>query len=76
MPYMVAPGNHERDWPESGDIFGGQDSGGECGIVYESRFPMPYPGGGQPSLCVRPLVGDRRVENFVWVVSCETLGQQ
>ncbi|GIL41942.1 hypothetical protein Vafri_29 [Volvox africanus] len=44
MPYMVAPGNHERDWPGSGDFFGVQDSGGECGVAYERRFPMPYPG--------------------------------
>ncbi|EFJ46276.1 hypothetical protein VOLCADRAFT_105635 [Volvox carteri f. nagariensis] len=44
MPYMVAPGNHERDWPGSGDFFGVEDSGGECGVAYERRFPMPYPG--------------------------------
>ncbi|KXZ48677.1 hypothetical protein GPECTOR_26g580 [Gonium pectorale] len=44
MPYMVAAGNHERDWPGSGDLFGVQDSGGECGLAFERRFPMPYPG--------------------------------
>ncbi|PNW76719.1 hypothetical protein CHLRE_11g468500v5 [Chlamydomonas reinhardtii] len=44
MPYMVTPGNHERDWPGTGDAFVVEDSGGECGIPFEARFPMPYPG--------------------------------
>jgi acid phosphatase type 7 len=39
---MVADGNHERDWPDSGDRFEGQtDSGGECGVAHERRFLMP-----------------------------------
>eukprot|EP00927_Polykrikos_kofoidii_P026610 TRINITY_DN23667_c0_g1_i1.p1 TRINITY_DN23667_c0_g1~~TRINITY_DN23667_c0_g1_i1.p1 ORF type:complete len:687 (-),score=77.31 TRINITY_DN23667_c0_g1_i1:259-2238(-) len=42
-PYMVAQGNHERDWPGSGSDIGGSDSGGECGIPTSSRFPMPKP---------------------------------
>ncbi|KAG2446949.1 hypothetical protein HYH02_008103 [Chlamydomonas schloesseri] len=44
MPYMVTAGNHERDWPGTGDAFGVEDSGGECGIPFDARFPMPYPG--------------------------------
>lgn len=41
-PWMVAMGNHERDWPGSGDRFDlVEDSGGECGVAYQRRFPMP-----------------------------------
>ncbi|GFR45131.1 hypothetical protein Agub_g6511 [Astrephomene gubernaculifera] len=47
MPYMVAAGNHERDWPGSGDIFQVEDSGGECGVPMERRFAMPYQGTGK-----------------------------
>jgi phosphodiesterase/alkaline phosphatase D-like protein len=45
MPYMVAIGNHEYDWP--GQSFKpnwsnyGYDSGGECGMPYFKRFKMP-----------------------------------
>ena len=31
IPYMIAQGNHERDFPNSGSTFSGGDSGGECG---------------------------------------------
>jgi acid phosphatase type 7 len=41
LPWMVLPGNHERDWPDSGSLFSGDDSGGECGVPYNRRFPMP-----------------------------------
>lgn len=43
VPYMVSIGNHERDWPESGDWFpvDMHDSGGECGVAHERRFLMP-----------------------------------
>ncbi|KAG2498630.1 hypothetical protein HYH03_003377 [Edaphochlamys debaryana] len=44
LPYMVAPGNHERDWPNTADMFGVEDSGGECGVPYEHRFAMPQQG--------------------------------
>ena len=43
VPYMTAMGNHERDWPESGANVGQLDSGGECGVPYAHRFPMPPP---------------------------------
>ena len=42
-PYMVCIGNHERDFPKSGSLYDGSDSGGECGVPYEKRFPMPRP---------------------------------
>lgn len=42
LPYMTSIGNHERDWPGSGDRFPSQtDSGGECGVAHERRFLMP-----------------------------------
>jgi len=44
VPYMTVPGNHERDWPSTGDGFGdksGGDSGGECGVAYTRRVNMP-----------------------------------
>jgi len=40
VPYMTSNGNHERDYPDSGSLFNVKDSGGECGIPYESRFKM------------------------------------
>ncbi|KAJ9676632.1 hypothetical protein PVL29_021913 [Vitis rotundifolia] len=41
VPYMVASGNHERDWPNSGSFYDGTDSGGECGVPAETTFYFP-----------------------------------
>lgn len=41
IPWMTCDGNHERDWLNSGSLFTGRDSGGECGVAYERRFRMP-----------------------------------
>ncbi|KAK3162202.1 hypothetical protein QOZ80_1BG0086710 [Eleusine coracana subsp. coracana] len=41
VSYMTAIGNHERDYAESGSVYVTPDSGGECGVPYESYFPMP-----------------------------------
>lgn len=45
VPYMVCIGNHERDVLDpSHDIpYHTIDSGGECGVPYGARFPMPTP---------------------------------
>ncbi|CAM9572762.1 unnamed protein product, partial [Phaeothamnion confervicola] len=51
VPWMVAIGNHERDSPTTSTSgarkalagFRGFDSGGECGVPYAWRFPMPPP---------------------------------
>lgn len=43
VPYMVNVGNHERDYPNSGSLFQGKDSEGECGVPYTKRFRMPQP---------------------------------
>ncbi|XP_077228082.1 nucleotide pyrophosphatase/phosphodiesterase-like [Tasmannia lanceolata] len=41
VPYMVASGNHERDWPDSGSFYPTTDSGGECGVPAETMFYVP-----------------------------------
>nr|POE75869.1 putative inactive purple acid phosphatase 27 [Quercus suber] len=41
VPYMVASGNHERDWPDSGSFYTGTDSGGECGVIAETLYYVP-----------------------------------
>ncbi|KAL9667046.1 hypothetical protein QQ045_001391 [Rhodiola kirilowii] len=41
VPYMVASGNHERDWPDSGSFYNTIDSGGECGVLAETMFYVP-----------------------------------
>lgn len=41
VPYMIASGNHERDWPGSGSFYGNMDSGGECGVPAETMFFVP-----------------------------------
>ena len=47
VPYMTGEGNHERDWWGSGSLYDYRtDSGGECGIPYYARFPMPGVTGG------------------------------
>ena len=47
---LAFAGNHERDWPNTGDRFfeeNAMDSGGECGVVAEKRIPMPIPHPGE-----------------------------
>ncbi|CAI9765012.1 unnamed protein product [Fraxinus pennsylvanica] len=41
VSYMTAIGNHERDYEDSGSVYFTPDSGGECGVPYETYFPMP-----------------------------------
>ncbi|KAL1558743.1 putative inactive purple acid phosphatase 27 [Salvia divinorum] len=41
LSYMTAIGNHERDYMDSGSVYPTPDSGGECGVAYETYFPMP-----------------------------------
>ncbi|CAO2173530.1 unnamed protein product [Urochloa humidicola] len=40
-PYMIASGNHERDWPNTGGFFDVKDSGGECGVPAETYYYYP-----------------------------------
>lgn len=41
VAYMTSGGNHEIDYPNSTSYYNGTDSGGECGVPYNSRFNMP-----------------------------------
>jgi hypothetical protein len=43
VPTMMALGNHERDWPGTQTNYDSSyDSGGECGISAQVRYPMPW----------------------------------
>ncbi|XVE99859.1 hypothetical protein REPUB_Repub03eG0237800 [Reevesia pubescens] len=48
VSYMTAIGNHERDYADSGSCYSTPDSGGECGVPYETYFPMPTPAKDKP----------------------------
>lgn len=37
-----------RDFPGSGSVYDKSDSGGECGVAYESYFQMPTPAADKP----------------------------
>ncbi|KAL2905411.1 putative inactive purple acid phosphatase 1 [Bienertia sinuspersici] len=41
VPYMIASGNHERDWPGTGSFYQNRDSGGECGVLAQNMFYVP-----------------------------------
>ena len=49
VPFLTNPGNHEFDAPPEtwrprgvpGDVYGGDDSGGECGVPLATFFPTP-----------------------------------
>ncbi|KAK6783882.1 hypothetical protein RDI58_017336 [Solanum bulbocastanum] len=41
VPFMIASGNHERTWENSGSIYNGLDSGGECGVPAETLSYVP-----------------------------------
>ncbi|CAA3012546.1 probable inactive purple acid phosphatase 27 [Olea europaea subsp. europaea] len=41
VPYMIASGNHERDWPGTGSFYETTHSGGECGVPAETMFYVP-----------------------------------
>ncbi|XP_023743653.1 nucleotide pyrophosphatase/phosphodiesterase [Lactuca sativa] len=40
-PYMIASGNHERDFPNSGSFYDTRDSGGECGVPAQTMYYVP-----------------------------------
>ncbi|KAL5760345.1 hypothetical protein ACOSQ2_019183 [Xanthoceras sorbifolium] len=48
LSYMTAIGNHERDYTGTGSVYTTPDSGGECGVAYETYFPMPTPAKDKP----------------------------
>ncbi|GMN56632.1 hypothetical protein TIFTF001_025742 [Ficus carica] len=81
VPYMVASGNHERDWPDSGSFFEPPDSGGECGVVAETMFYVPADNRakfwysadyGMFKFCVADSEHDWRAgsEQYKWIEKC------
>ncbi|KAK4372076.1 hypothetical protein RND71_007460 [Anisodus tanguticus] len=48
VSYMTAIGNHERDYIGFGSVYVTPDSGGECGVPYETYFQMPTPAKDKP----------------------------
>lgn len=45
---FLSPNPSCRDYPDSGSIYTKTDSGGECGVPYETYFQMPAPGSDKP----------------------------
>ena len=69
VPTMVVQGNHERDWPGTGDAYkAATDSGGECGVPAARRMPMPAPRlAGVPTPAPAPASGvDPSAEQQLW----------
>jgi hypothetical protein len=70
VPIMTVPGNHERDFPLTGDAFlnpGSTNSRGECGVVYTQRWGinMPQLPGQNASIMGRPFpLGIRSYYSF------------
>lgn len=45
---FLSPNPGCRDYPDSGSVYTKTDSGGECGVPYETYFQMPAPGSDKP----------------------------
>ncbi|KVI06206.1 Iron/zinc purple acid phosphatase-like C-terminal domain-containing protein [Cynara cardunculus var. scolymus] len=69
VPYMVASGNHERDWPNSGSFYDTDDSGGECGVPAETLYSTDY---GMFHFCVADTEHDWRIgtEQYAFIEKC------
>eukprot|EP00798_Chlamydomonas_sp_ICE-L_P027166 gene27165-2406_t len=70
FPLMVGTGNHERDYPGTGDAFADQasDSGGECNVPFAYRYYMPTAnstGQSHTSGATKGEDGDRRHRSVV-----------
>uniref|UniRef100_A0A803P839 Purple acid phosphatase n=1 Tax=Cannabis sativa TaxID=3483 RepID=A0A803P839_CANSA len=81
VPYMVASGNHERDWPNSGSFWDTTDSGGECGVPAETLYYVPADNRakfwysadyGMFKFCVADSEHDWRAgsEQYAWIEKC------
>ncbi|KAM6570303.1 hypothetical protein CsatB_018288 [Cannabis sativa] len=81
VPYMVASGNHERDWPNSGSFWDTSDSGGECGVPAETLYYVPAENRakfwysadyGMFKFCVADSEHDWRAgsEQYKWIEKC------
>ena len=65
---MTLPGNHEENWPFYNSAFNvsSLDSGGEAGIAYAHRFPMP-----SPSSLSSPWYSWAAGDAHIWMLSTE-----
>ncbi|XP_062115946.1 probable inactive purple acid phosphatase 27 [Humulus lupulus] len=81
VPYMVASGNHERDWPNTGSFWDNTDSGGECGVPAETLYYVPADNRakfwysadyGMFKFCVADSEHDWRAgsEQYKWIEKC------
>ncbi|KAI3684434.1 hypothetical protein L6452_33658 [Arctium lappa] len=80
-PYMVASGNHERSWPNSGGFYDTTDSGGECGVPAETMYYVPAENRakfwystdyGMFHFCIADSEHDWREgsEQYAWIEKC------
>ncbi|KAI3765977.1 hypothetical protein L2E82_16024 [Cichorium intybus] len=80
-PYMVASGNNERDFPNSGSFYLSSDSGGECGVPAETIFYVPADNRakfwystdyGMFHFCIADSEHDWREgsEQYAWIEKC------
>nr|XP_043616360.1 probable inactive purple acid phosphatase 27 [Erigeron canadensis] len=80
-PYMVASGNNDRDFPNSGSFYLSSDSGGECGVPAETMFYVPAKNRakswystdyGMFHFCIADSEHDWRKgsEQFAWIEEC------
>ncbi|KAL4569476.1 hypothetical protein LXL04_025114 [Taraxacum kok-saghyz] len=69
VPYMVASGNHDRDWPDSGSFYSKNDSGGECGVLVETMYATDY---GMFRFCIADTEHDWRkgTEQYKFIENC------
>ncbi|KAK9066406.1 hypothetical protein SSX86_013728 [Deinandra increscens subsp. villosa] len=80
-PYMIASGNHERDFPNSGSFYDTHDSGGECGVPAETMYYVPAENRakfwystdyGMFHFCIADSEHDWREgsEQYAWIEKC------
>ncbi|KAI3764735.1 hypothetical protein L2E82_14748 [Cichorium intybus] len=80
-PYMIASGNHERDYPNSGSFYDTRDSGGECGVPAETMYYVPADNRakfwystdyGMFHFCIADSEHDWREgsEQYAWIEKC------
>ncbi|RDX86030.1 putative inactive purple acid phosphatase 27, partial [Mucuna pruriens] len=69
VPYMIASGNHERDWPNTGSFYDTTDSGGECGVLAQNMYTTDY---GMFRFCIADTEHDWREgsEQYKFIEHC------
>ncbi|GMY16493.1 probable inactive purple acid phosphatase 1 [Fagus crenata] len=71
VPYMIASGNHERDWPGTGSFYGNMDSGGDvvCWLRICFMYSTDY---GMFRFCIADTEHDWRegTEQYKFIEYC------